>query len=431
MSRERRISVSTSTLLPILVVACVDTVESGASDRKGFTGDSAEIETVEVGGGLLDDLPEWSLQDRPLVEIGERVAEDPYMFSRIDAAVMLPSGEFVVLDGVSLEFRVFGPDGLFRRRFGRDGEGPGEFKAASVWRLVNGGFAVADDRLNRLTVFDSTANLTESRRGICRSTGASVYNEPPNYVGSCAFAGLTGDGHMFWSETVGSEQPPLRPDVAHHYVGGMRFLVRGSGDATLVVDSIPVANEVAILTTRFGPRYLWVISELFEPNGNWAFGARTVAVAEGGRFEVRFRDSAGSLQRILRVDVLPERVTTGHVDAIRQLLGTAASLSPAELALDYLNDVTVGGPMPFIGKMRFDQSGRLWIAGYVPDPVLVVPKEWRWTIIDENGLPLARMTTGPSDDILEIGDDYMLLRERDDMDVESMAMYRIERGPAR
>ena len=118
-------------------------------------------------------------------------------------------------------------------------------------------------------------------------------------------------------------------------------------------------------------------------------------------------------------------------EAIRQLIGTAASLSPAELALDYLNDVTVGGPMPFTGKMRFDESGRLWIASYVPDPVLVVPQEWRWTIIDENGLPLARMTTGPSDDILEIGDDYMLLRERDDMDVESMAMYRIERGPAR
>ena len=61
-----------------------------------------------------------------------------------------------------------------------------------------------------------------------------------------------------------------------------------------------------------------------------------------------------------------------------------------------------------------------------PSPILVNTEELRWTILDENAFPLARMTTGPSDDILEIGADYMLLRERDEMDVERVAMYRIE-----
>ena len=61
-----------------------------------------------------------------------------------------------------------------------------------------------------------------------------------------------------------------------------------------------------------------------------------------------------------------------------------------------------------------------------PSPILVNTEELRWTILDENAFPLARMTTGPLDDILEIGDDYMLLRERDEMDVERVAMYRIE-----
>ena len=411
------------------MAACVEPGESGASGGEVTVTDSGHIQIVEVGGALLSNLPEWSLDQRPLLEIGERIGGDPYMFGRIDAAARLPSGEVVVVDGLTFEFRVFGPDGLFRRQFGRDGEGPGEFKAVSLRRLVNGGFAVADARLDRLTLFDSMGTLTESRGSICRSNGAGVYHESPSYVGRCAFAGLTGDGMVFWSETVGSEQPALRLDVAHHYVGGTRFLFRPAGDARLVVDSIPVANQVAILTTRFGPRYLWVISELFEASGNWAFGPRTVAVAEAERFEVRFRDSAGTLQRVLRVGVVPERVTTGHIDAIKQLMGTSASLSPKELALEYLDDVPVDGPMPLIGKMRFDESGRLWIGDYVPDPVLVIPQEWRWTIFDENGLPLARMTTGASDDILEIGDDYMLVRERDDMDVESVGMYRIEREP--
>lgn len=190
-----------------------------------------------------------------------------------------------------------------------------------------------------------------------------------------------------------------------------------------------VADEVAVLTTRFGPRYLWVISELFAANGNWAFGPHAVAVTDAERFEVRLRSSVGALERVLRVDMVPERVTRGHIDAIKRLMGTSASLSPKELALEYLNDIPIGGRIPLIGTMRFDESGRLWIADYIPDPVLVVPQEWRWTIFDENGLPLGRMSTGPSEDILEIGDDYMLLRERDDMDVESVAMYRIEREP--
>lgn len=59
--------------------------------------------------------------------------------------------------------------------------------------------------------------------------------------------------------------------------------------------------------------------------------------------------------------------------------------------------------------------------------MLVIPSERRWMVFDEAAMPLARMTTGPLDDILEFGDDYMLVRERNELDVESVAMYSIER----
>jgi len=42
-------------------------------------------------------------------------------------------------------------------------------------------------------------------------------------------------------------------------------------------------------------------------------------------------------------------------------------------------------------------------------------------------VPGTLLKTGPLDDILEFGDDYLLVRERDELDVERVALFRIER----
>lgn len=392
--------------------------------------DSADVEVVTVDARMLDSLPEWSLSREPSLTIGEVAGDDRYLFGRIVGALRLQSGEIVVAEGVGLRLLFFGPDGVFRASVGREGEGPGDFMAISLWRLMDGGFAVGDDRLNRITLFDESGTLREVRTGACRSRGDS--SMAALGIPRCYFEGVAGDSTVFWAGTRYAEgRPTLRPDVVTRYSGDVRFLAYDSGDTAAVVDSIRRADHVRISQLpppgRVGAPFLWSFQELFSPDGYWAFGQHSVAVGESGRFEIRFRDTAGRLQRILRIVRPPESVTEAHVAAIRDAVGTPASMMTEEIGRKYLDEFDPGGLIPFFGELRFDIAGNLWISEYVPDEMLVIASERGWMVFDDAAMPLARITTEPLDDILEFGDDYLLVRERNELDVERVALYRIER----
>ena len=61
-----------------------------------------------------------------------------------------------------------------------------------------------------------------------------------------------------------------------------------------------------------------------------------------------------------------EIVTRAHLEAIKDLVGNPENVGAADHALQYLNTVPTGGRVPFFSELRFDDSGRLWIADYVP-----------------------------------------------------------------
>lgn len=412
-----------------LLIGCTDPVPRTTAVPSGITvTDSADIQIVHVGGQVLDGLPEWSISEEPIRSIGVRTGEAPYMFGDITGALRLSSGEIVIVDGHDFQFRVFGPDGVFRRAFGREGEGPGEFKRVVMRKLLDGGFAVFDDRLDRVTIFDDQGAIVSTRSTDCGSGDTGSFRTLG--LVPCYFGGLTGDGAVFWYGSRDSEEPipGRRLDVVLRYPGGKHIFALDTGTCTAVIDSVSAESWAHILRSTGGMLAQWGVPELFSPKGHRAFGPRMLALGESSRFEIRLRDSSGVLQRILRVAREPELVTDAHLDAIRNLIGTPASLSPVDLAMQYLSEVPTGGPIPFFSELRFDDAGRLWIADYIPSPELVIVDELRWTIFDENLLPVAHMTTGPSGNILEMGDDYVLLVERDEMDVQRVAMYRIEQG---
>lgn len=222
----------------------------------------------------------------------------------------------------------------------------------------------------------------------------------------------------------------MREGVVVRESAGMYIVALATGDGPVVVDSIPSSRRATVVgDDGSGSRWMWSVEELYAPKGSWAFGPGMVALGQSDRFEVRLYDSAGTLQRILRVNKQPESVTREHLDSVRAwVVDPTTNRSPKDLALQYLDEVAVGGPIPFFGELRFDEVGRLWIADYVPPTRLVRRQFWRWTVFDEEGMPLARAVTGPSDDILEIGESHVLVRERDELDVEHLAVYGIGRG---
>jgi len=389
--------------------------------------DSGDVRLVTVPGKWLDSLTEWTLSDEPLLTIGENASDEPYMFGAVEDATRLPSGDIVIVEEFGFEFRVFGPDGRFRRAFGGIGEGPGEFKSVSLRRLRDGGFAVADVEQKRFSFYDDQYNLQETRLGACRPGDGRSFHDPP----LCYFAGLTGEGAIFWYGSRREASPRMREGVVLRNPGAMYIVARATGDTAVVIDSIPSSRRATIVggDGSGGPRWMWSVEELYAPKGSWAFGPRMVALGQSGRFDVRLYDSLGVLRRILRVNMQPESVTREHLDSVRAwVVDPTTNRSPKDLALQYLDEVALGGPIPYFSELRFDEVGRLWISDYVPPATLVTRQLWRWTIFGEDGMPLARAVTGPSSDILEIGEDYVLVRDKDELDVEHLAVYGIGRG---
>ena len=89
---------------------------------------------VDTVGGVVHvfnagDAPEWELA--PVVSIGPRSAlesDTPEAFGSVLGVAFGAGGDVFVADGMNRQVRVFGPGGEHLRTFGRQGDGPGEFR---------------------------------------------------------------------------------------------------------------------------------------------------------------------------------------------------------------------------------------------------------------------------------------------------------------
>ena len=75
-------------------------------------------------------------------------------------------------------------------------------------------------------------------------------------------------------------------------------------------------------------------------------------------------------------------------------------------------------------SLTADAAGHLWVQDYL-GPGDEAPS---WTVLDPQGRAVARLTTPPRTRLLEIGEDYLVGRSVDELDVESLTVWRLRRG---
>lgn len=92
----------------------------------------------------------------PTLEIGLIDGDEHYLFASIESVVRLPDGRVAVSDGGSSRVSFYDSDGRFAGSFGREGEGPGEFRSLSRM-YVHGtdSLRVLDRRTRRVSSFDA------------------------------------------------------------------------------------------------------------------------------------------------------------------------------------------------------------------------------------------------------------------------------------
>src|SRR5690625_4203127 len=112
--------------------------------------DSAGIRIVENAEPRPGTVPEWTIDDEPLLEIGVLDGDPAEQFFRVAGTLRLSDGRVVVADGGSGEVRVFDAEGRHLATGGGQGDGPGEFRNLSrLYRLPGDTILAWDAGLRR------------------------------------------------------------------------------------------------------------------------------------------------------------------------------------------------------------------------------------------------------------------------------------------
>ena len=397
-----------STLIAATALAC----QQDEREHVGPTGlarvvrDSAGIRITENPHPPEGSRLAWRIGPEPTVSIGEREGEDPYLLAGATDATTLTDGRIVVLDRASDELRVFDATGTHLATWGGRGEGPGEFvDLHHVDRWPGDSVVAGDYRNESITVFDSDGN-----------SGRVVHLESDPFPWDLrAFFALglymvTRDGSVLVSrQRHGSDEVDISILDGDGILRGS--LGRHPGWPSLVERNMVLYQPIFSRALAVEP---------------WA---ELVVIAPTDRSEIKAFTQAGALARIVRLAREPRTPERAHVDAF---IEARVARAPGEdvnhrarLRRDY-NALPVPERFPVFTSVIADALDHLWLEEYE------IPGEERedvlWTVVDPGGRVLGLVETPEQLEIYEIGEDFILGRVRDELDVEYIQVWPLERS---
>lgn len=369
--------------------------------------DSAGLVIVENPAAAGETLLPWRLGEAPLLDVGTLDGPETHQLFQVRSARRLADDRVVVADGGSGELRFFSADGAYLESWGGPGEGPGEFRQIAGLFLWPTGdtLGVWDGRLRRLTLFgpDGSLGRTLAFPEIAGVSSPSLTHVLPD-------GGLVLRGIRFeFEDSQEIVRPPIHAVVVEAdgtlrdtlgALPGSEAVIRISGQGVNII-RVPFARTS--VTEVVGDRVV------FTPNDRW---------------ELRVHGSDGSLQRLIRVATptrpVIEADLAAHIEA-----AVARAPEPARPGLRAtLTDAPSPDSMPAFQRIVGDALGNAWVRSYRPD---FEDGPARWLVFDPEGQLLGAMQIPGNLTIYEIGPDFILGRATDELDVEHVQLWALER----
>ena len=369
--------------------------------------DSAGITIVEYDPPPTDSRLPWRFGQQPSLSIGSVGSGEADQLFRVTDATRLPDGRIVIANTGSNELRVFNADGSHAGTWGGRGEGPGEFvsgpTAVAPW--PGDSIAAPDPGGARLSLFDLDGN-----HGRNVALDASLSN----------VVDLLPDGKMVASSVL------VEPET-----NGSSDLVRYITEwALLDADGTQLAALGEFLHTED-----WTIRG---PDGSilgsspHPFGRRTsiavwgelVAIGVQDSYEIKAFAADGSLVGIVRHDGDPGRPTREDMDAlVERMVGDRPDEARTQ-AMSMLRNMPLVESYPAFEEVVADRVGYLWVLEYRmfgEGPAV-------WTVFDPEGRVQGLVETLPGMEVFEIGEDYVLGLVEDELGVEYVQLWALDRG---
>ena len=399
------------TILALATLACGDPQSpNGRSPAlAAAVRDSADIRIVENSRPPSESRLDWRVGTEPAVSIGAREGEGPYMLHRAGDAFILSDGRIVVANMGSHELRVFDASGTHVATWGRRGEGPGEFNPfvqAHRWR--GDSVLALYSPANHLSVLDSEGNFGR------------------------AFT-LARDDSFFQVEAVLPAGAILSSDWLPRSLDD--GLIRPE-DTYRVKDA--EGDELSLLGSFPGTEWF----NFWDGTRGWgtaiphahrisAFAwGDLVAIAPNDTYEIRVFGLDGTLKRIVRRDHDLVASTAAHMDAeIEDRVARRPEEERAEWRRELREDfqqIPLPETFPAFAAATADLVDHLWVREYeLPGEGGANPV---WTVFNPEGRVLGFVETPAGLDIYEIGEDYILGLATDDLGVEYIQVWALERS---
>ncbi|HEY0020063.1 MAG TPA: hypothetical protein VGC13_27425 [Longimicrobium sp.] len=342
----------------------------------------------------------WRLSERPRLQVGSEEGPGPVL-DGVYGGVIGRDGTVVIGNSGTAELQFFDESGRRTHVAGREGDGPGEFRAVSWLRRFRG---------DSLIVFDVIAQ----RFSVWSQSGAFAREfRIREAQGPARPIAVLADGHVLVSAE--NHYDPRRD----------RGLVRDQMHLSVVTPTGEPAGEIG----RFaGAEWLLYKDANSFRASQFPFGKAGFADASGDHVVYASSDSAiiavydraGTRVRGIRLPTAAHReLTRGEIDDV---LGEFGNEGTRQEIRRQLRSAGTRVRAPAVGGLRVDASGKVWVRMPASGPGVS-----RWVVMSIEGEESGSVLMPDSWFPLDIQDSRVLLRETTDSGVHRVSLREVLR----
>ena len=377
--------------------------------------DSAGITIVENSGEFLEGEGEWRVGEEPILSIGTFQGDSLYQLFQVQGAKRLPDGRIALANSGSGEVRVYDDTGRFLGAHGRKGEGPGEFqRPALVGVLGSDTLVVVDNQLRRISLIHAEAGFIRSTR-ISDDLGGGGFPR-----GMFADGTVVVGGGFYFSSSSGME-------LSDGYSRRETSYLSAGLDGELVTDFGRFPGSEFFMQVHSQAGGVISMAARLVPFGKYAMqavGPDRFYYGSGDSWEVKAYDPAGQIRRLVRLARAPLSVRDADLSAvIEEEVAEADDPSQAPEIRAGFEEMPVPDFMPAFAGIHVDALGFLWVERYRrPGDEMPI-----FDILNPEGALVGRASLPVGSDILEVGPDFVLLLQRDELGVEFLRLFELQR----
>lgn len=348
-----------------------------------------------------------------------REIEDP--FSLVTGAIEIKPGQVIAVDGVEMELAIVDFAKGSKTPIGRQGSGPGEYRApAGLFRLAGDTLWILDAAQQRIVAFnpDFTPGTTMPMLTFDQSTMTAL---------SAPFFGdrkgmLYASGMVIQTGRGGGEIQISLPDS----VGLVRVDPRGKvARAELARIRFPISGKPDIKMNGTNMKYTMAYPGLIASDPWAVFPDGRIAIVRGATYSVEFIGVDGKKSAPTRIAYSPIKVTTADQKAemdeaqktMKEQGKAAQKMMPAGMTMEFelLPPVTWPDNYPAVSPLGAlaAPDGKLWVKRSTP---IRVGRE-QWDVIDQAGKLVASWRLPNKTTLVAVGQGVVYTTRTDEDDL--------------